>query len=120
MWLDFGLGTGPVTVRSFITQPVSPGAQRIRLFPVPGAISWRLPLGLQLVPGVLLGLGAFTLPNSPRLLVYQGKRDEALASLAKLRLRSIEEAETDPLLQVRYFAVVEDRPTVIYGVFMVE
>ncbi|EIM90835.1 uncharacterized protein STEHIDRAFT_72465 [Stereum hirsutum FP-91666 SS1] len=67
---------------------------------LPGAISWRLPLGLQLVPGVLLGLGAFTLPSSPRLLVYQGKRDEALASLAKLRLRTLEEAETDPLLQI--------------------
>lgn len=63
-------------------------------------MSWRLPLGLQLVPAVILGIGAFTLPNSPRLLVYQGERDQALAALAKLRLRSLEEAETDPLLQV--------------------
>lgn len=67
---------------------------------VPGSASWRIPLGLQLVPGLLLAFGSFLLPPSPRLLVYQGKNDAALASLAKLRLRSSEEAKTDPLLQV--------------------
>ncbi len=68
---------------------------------VPGSLSWRIPLGLQLFPGILLGLGAFVLPASPRLLVLQGRREEALVSLAKLRLRSLSEARTDPLIQVR-------------------
>jgi hypothetical protein len=68
---------------------------------VAGSLSWRIPLGLQLFPGILLGLGAFVLPASPRLLVLQGRREEALASLAKLRLRPLSEARTDPLIQVR-------------------
>ncbi|KAA1467576.1 general substrate transporter [Dentipellis sp. KUC8613] len=67
---------------------------------IEGSASWRIPLGLQLVPGILLGIGTFALPPSPRLLVYQGKRDAALASLARLRLRSPAEAESDPLLQI--------------------
>ena len=68
--------------------------------PVPGSISWRSPLGIQLIPGVLLALGSFFLPASPRLLVSHGRHHEALLSLARLRLRTPEEAATDPLLQV--------------------
>lgn len=67
---------------------------------ITGSLSWRIPLGLQLVPGVILGLGTFALPESPRLLVLHGKREEALASLAKLRLRSLADARTDPLVQI--------------------
>ncbi|KAF8486011.1 general substrate transporter [Russula ochroleuca] len=67
---------------------------------VPGSLSWRIPLGLQLLPGILLGFGAFVLPASPRLLVLQGRREEALVSLAKLRLRPLSEARTDPLIQI--------------------
>ncbi|KAI9439801.1 general substrate transporter [Lactarius indigo] len=67
---------------------------------ITGSLSWRIPLGLQLVPGILLGLGTFALPDSPRLLVLHGKREAALASLAKLRLRSLAEARTDPLIQI--------------------
>ncbi|KAJ7834979.1 MFS monosaccharide transporter, partial [Mycena olivaceomarginata] len=55
---------------------------------VPGSLSWRLPLGLQIAPGVLLALGAiFLLPASPRLLVLKGRYAEAEASLVKLRGR---------------------------------
>jgi len=63
-------------------------------------LSWRIPLGLQLIPGILLGLGSFALPESPRLLILHGQREAALACLAKLRLRSLAEARTDPLVQV--------------------
>ncbi|KAJ7758709.1 MFS monosaccharide transporter [Mycena metata] len=55
---------------------------------IPGSLSWRLPLGLQIAPGVLLALGAiFLLPASPRLLVLKGQYAEAEASLVKLRGR---------------------------------
>ncbi|KAH9987283.1 hypothetical protein BJV74DRAFT_842210 [Russula compacta] len=67
---------------------------------VAGSLSWRIPLGLQLLPGILLGFGTFVLPASPRLLVFQGQRMEALESLAKLRLRPLSEARTDPLIQI--------------------
>ncbi|KAH9855919.1 general substrate transporter [Lenzites betulinus] len=67
---------------------------------IPGSASWRIPLAIQLVPGILLGAGCFALPPSPRLLVQHGRIDEALRALAKLRLRSRAEIETDPLLQI--------------------
>ena len=63
-------------------------------------MSWRVPLGIQVFPGVLLGLGCLALPPSPRLLVSHGRVEEALTSLAKLRLRSPAECTSDPLLQV--------------------
>lgn len=64
---------------------------------VPGSLSWRLPLGLQIAPGVLLALGAiFLLPASPRLLVLKGQYAEAEASLVKLRGRD------DGLTKVNY------------------
>ncbi|CAL1711576.1 unnamed protein product [Somion occarium] len=67
---------------------------------LPGSASWRIPLGIQIIPGVLLGFGSISLPPSPRLLVAQGRSEEALQALARLRLRSSMEADTDPLLQI--------------------
>ncbi|KXN87074.1 putative glucose transporter rco-3 [Leucoagaricus sp. SymC.cos] len=55
---------------------------------IPGSMSWRIPLGIQLIPGIILALGCYFLPPSPRLL------------LAKLRLRTQDEAPDDPLLQI--------------------
>ena len=77
--------------------PISP------FLAVPGSWSWRIPLGIQIIPGIILALGCSFLPPSPRLLVLQGRYDEAFASLARLRLRTPEEAESDPLLHVRLF-----------------
>ncbi|OJT05650.1 High-affinity glucose transporter HXT2 [Trametes pubescens] len=67
---------------------------------IPESASWRIPLAIQLVPGIILGLGCMSLPPSPRLLVQQGRNEEALHALAKLRLRSRGEIESDPLLQI--------------------
>lgn len=69
---------------------------------VPGSLSWRIPLGIQIIPGIILALGSSFLPPSPRLLVLHGRHNEALATLARLRLRTPEEAESDLLLQVRH------------------
>jgi MFS family permease len=95
-----GFWTGFLTRNSKSNSPCL-GSRITNAAVVPGSLSWRIPLGLQLVPGILLGLGAFALPDSPRLLVLHGRREAALASLAKLRLRSLAEARTDPLIQVR-------------------
>ncbi|KAG6330207.1 hypothetical protein ID866_8883 [Astraeus odoratus] len=65
-----------------------------------GSASWRIPLALQLLPGVSLCLGSFLLPPSPRFLVLKGRLGDAMRSLAKLRLRTAEEAESDPLLRL--------------------
>ncbi|KAK1221289.1 hypothetical protein PQX77_015899 [Marasmius sp. AFHP31] len=47
--------------------------------------AWRIPLALQLVPAVILGVGILFMPFSPRWLVNQGREDEALAVLARAR-----------------------------------
>lgn len=67
---------------------------------VPGSSSWRVPLGIQLGPGILLALGCLFLPPSPRLLVMQGRTEEALRALARLRLRTPDQIPADPLLKV--------------------
>ncbi|KAI5835369.1 hypothetical protein K523DRAFT_368348 [Schizophyllum commune Tattone D] len=52
---------------------------------IPGSLEWRIPLGVQIIPGIILGAGCMLLPPSPRLLVLQGEHDKALASLRRLR-----------------------------------
>ncbi|KAJ5765270.1 hypothetical protein N7520_004829 [Penicillium odoratum] len=49
------------------------------------AKQWQLPIGLQLVPGALMGLGMFTLNESVRWLLAQGKTAEAWQSLVWIR-----------------------------------
>lgn len=67
---------------------------------VPGSASWRIPLALQFFPGLALCLGCFLLPPSPRFLVLKGRLEDAMQSLAKLRLRTATEAARDPLLRL--------------------
>lgn len=48
-------------------------------------IAWRLPLGLQAVPSVILFVGCFFMPYSHRWLISVGREDEAKEALARLR-----------------------------------
>ncbi|KAL4893887.1 general substrate transporter [Aspergillus ambiguus] len=45
---------------------------------------WRLPLGLQIAPAVVLGLLIMLFPESPRWLIDHGRNEEGLKTLAKL------------------------------------
>jgi MFS family permease len=47
--------------------------------------AWRIPLALQLVPAVILGIGILFMPFSPRWLVNQGRDEEAIEVLARMR-----------------------------------
>ena len=57
-----------------------------------GEWSWRLPFFLQLVPGLVLGIGILFLPFSPRWLVSKGRDFEAGQSLSKLRQLDISDS----------------------------
>ncbi|KAL5425438.1 hypothetical protein PMIN07_011719 [Paraphaeosphaeria minitans] len=47
--------------------------------------SWRLPFLIQLIPGLVLGVGIMFLPYSPRWLSSKGRDQEALQVLSQLR-----------------------------------
>jgi MFS family permease len=45
---------------------------------------WRVPLGLQIIPAVVLGCLIFLFPESPRWLIDHGRGEEGLQTLARL------------------------------------
>ncbi|KAI5244708.1 general substrate transporter [Aureobasidium subglaciale] len=47
--------------------------------------AWRLPLIAQGIPAVILSIGVWFMPFSPRLLMNKGREEEALQTLANLR-----------------------------------
>lgn len=63
--------------------------------------AWRTPMLAQGFPAVILAVGVWFLPYSPRWLVKQGRDDEALASLCKLRGRP----SNDHLVQIEYLDI---------------
>ncbi|KAK5262864.1 hypothetical protein LTR40_014819, partial [Exophiala xenobiotica] len=60
---------------------------------------WRIPLGLQIIPAVFLGLLIFLFPESPRWLMDHNKPDKALAVLAQLHAHGNEQ---DPWVMAEY------------------
>lgn len=56
---------------------------------------WQIPVGLQLVPGALLGLGMLTLKESVRWLVKTGQHDRAWESLKWIRADDSEETRAE-------------------------
>lgn len=47
--------------------------------------SWRIPLALQIVPALILGVGMIFYPDSPRWLLSQERDEEATKVLSRLR-----------------------------------
>jgi MFS family permease len=48
-------------------------------------VSWRLPLALQIVPAIILGIGMLFFPDSPRWLLMKERDDDSLHALSRLR-----------------------------------
>ncbi|KAI9270655.1 general substrate transporter [Phascolomyces articulosus] len=57
---------------------------------ISGEAQWRVPLCLQLVLGIFLGVGILFFPFSPRWLMSKGREEEALKVLSKLRRHPID------------------------------
>lgn len=47
--------------------------------------AWRIPLALQLVPAIILGIGINFMPFSPRWLISRGREEEAMEVLSSAR-----------------------------------
>lgn len=54
-------------------------------FPSSSSLQWRLPTAIQLIPGILLLLGACSIPETPSFLAGKGREREAERSLVSLR-----------------------------------
>lgn len=68
-------------------------------FRIDGNASWRIPSSLQAAPSIIQLLFLWFVPESPRWLVSQGRKDEALAILVKYHG---EDNRNDPVVQFEY------------------
>ncbi|GAW26386.1 putative mfs quinate transporter [Rosellinia necatrix] len=71
---------------------------------------WQIPIGLQIVPAAVLGLGMFTLPESTRWLTKKGRHAEAWESLQWIRADS-SQATIDEMQEIRAGVESEVRAT---------
>ncbi|KAI9376763.1 general substrate transporter [Aspergillus egyptiacus] len=65
---------------------------------------WQVPLGLQLVPAVFLGLMIMLFPESPRWLIDHGRHELGLKTLARLHAHG---DENDPWVQAEFAQIQE-------------
>ncbi|KAL8277843.1 hypothetical protein RQP46_009662 [Phenoliferia psychrophenolica] len=66
---------------------------------IPGSASWRIPVGLQMLWGMILVVGITFLPESPRHLIFKEKISEARAAIAELNSTSTDSALVDEIMQ---------------------
>lgn len=76
---------------------------------------WRIPVGLQLVPGGLMLCGLFFLKESPRWLMKKSRHEEALRSLSYIRNEAPDSPEVlKELAEIR--AAIEEEMALTEGV----
>lgn len=66
--------------------------------------SWRLPFLIQIIPGLILGVGAIFLPFSPRWLANKSRDEEVLKTLGKLRQLPV----TDPRVEKEWLDILAE------------
>lgn len=70
---------------------------------------WQIPIGLQMVPGGLMGLGMLTLKESARWLIFQGETDRAWESLKWIRASDSDDTREELAEMIQ--GVEDDRRT---------
>ncbi|PKY08304.1 general substrate transporter [Aspergillus campestris IBT 28561] len=66
--------------------------------PVTSEFQWRFPLAFQAVPALLLAVGMFFLPETPRYMIETGHYDEAMKTLRRLHY----DGTNDDWIQTEY------------------
>jgi len=72
---------------------------------IPNSASWRVPVGLQLLWGLIILSGIFFLPESPRHLLGTGRRGEARKVIAELNGVPESDALVDEVVEELDFAI---------------
>jgi len=76
---------------------------------------WRIPVGIQLIPGGLMFIGLFFLKESPRWLMKKNRHKEATESLCHIRCSTIDDPEiVNELAEIR--AAIEEELNATEGV----
>lgn len=76
---------------------------------------WRVPVAIQLIPGGLMFIGLFFLKESSRWLMKQGRREEAIHSLAYIR-NAPENSEEVQKEIAEIYAAIEEETALTEGV----
>ncbi|KAL1658512.1 general substrate transporter [Schizophyllum commune] len=74
-----------------------------------GVAVWRIPFAIQLIPAGIMAVGLLTLRESPRWLVQVGREKEALANIAYLRKKQVDDESVVIELAEIEAAVREER-----------
>lgn len=69
-----------ITIGILLAQVIDLGTANIQ-----STAAWRVPVGLQMLFGLILIIGCFFIPESPRYLVRRGLIEQARANLARMR-----------------------------------
>lgn len=70
-----------------------------------GSASWRIPVGLQMLWGLILLSGIFFLPESPRHLLGRGRIDEARRVIAELASAPEDDPVVTETLEELHFGI---------------
>lgn len=77
-----------ITIGIFLAACINQGTHKIN-----SSASYRIPLAIQILWGLILGFGMFLLPETPRFFVSKGRHEEAAKALARLRKLPVDHAD---------------------------